>query len=169
MTGTGRGSIPAPFTGYGAVVRPEWIDENGHMNVAYYVVLFDGAIDHLWAAIGLGQPYREHTQHGTFAVESHIVYKAELLLDDEVRISTQILASDSKRIHLAHEMRRVDGLVAARQEVVLLHGNLKTRRVVPFLSKTAGTIAVAAQAHAALPRPDWVGRKLAMPGARPPA
>ncbi len=149
-------------------MRPEWIDENGHMNMAYYVVVFDGAIDHLWAAIGLGQPYRERTQHGTFAVESHIIYKTELLLGDEVQVSTQILAADSKRIHLAHEMRRADGTVAAQQEVMLLHVNLQTRRVVPFLPDAAETVAAAAEAHVALPRPDWVGRRLAMPGACPP-
>ncbi len=169
MTCIERGGIPAPFTGHAAVVRPEWIDENGHMNMAYYFVVFDGAIDRLWAAIGLGQPYRERTQHGTFAAESHILYKAELLLGDEVRVATQIVAADSKRIHLAHEMRRSDGAVAAQQEAMLLHVSLQTRRVVPFLPEVAGLIAAAAEAHAALPRPDWVGRRLAMPAARPPA
>lgn len=164
-----RDGIPAPFTGHAAVVRPEWIDENGHMNMAYYVVVFDGAIDHLWSAIGLGAPYREVTQHGTFAAESHIIYRAELLLGDRVQVSTQILAADSKRIHLAHEMRRADGIVAAQQEVMLLHVSLTSRRVVPFLPEAAGTVAAAARAHAALSRPDWVGRRLAMPGARPPA
>ncbi len=169
MTDVERGGIPAPFTGHSVVVRPEWIDENGHMNMAYYIVVFDGAIDHLWAAIGLGQPYRERTQHGTFAAESHIIYRTELLLGDEMQVSTQILAADSKRIHLAHEMRRADGTVAAQQEVMLLHVSLETRRVVPFLPEAAGPIMAAAQAHAALPRPDWVGRRLAMPVARPPA
>ena len=173
-----RGGIPAPFTGHPAAVRPEWIDENGHMNSAAnpmgfgeacYVVVFDGAIDHLWAAIGLGAPYRERTQHGTFAAESHIIYKSELLLGDEMQVSTQILAADSKRIHLAHEMRRAHGAVAAQQEVMLLHVDLQTRRVVPFLPDAAEMVAAAAEAHAALPRPDWVGRRLAMPGARPPA
>lgn len=56
MTLTGRGGIPAPFTGHTAIVRPELIDENGHMNSAanpmgfgeaYYIVVFDGAIGHL--------------------------------------------------------------------------------------------------------------------------
>ena len=165
----GRGGVSAPFTGPAAAVRPEWIDENGHMNMAYYVVVFDAAIDRLRDAIGLGSPYRQSTLHGTFAVESHLIYKAELLLGDEMQVSTQILAADSKRIHLAHEMRRVDGAVAAQQEVMLLHVNLQTRRVVPFLPGAAETVAAAVQAHAALPSPDWVGRRLAMPGARPPA
>ena len=169
MTSAERCGIPAPFTGHAAVVRPEWIDENGHMNMAYYLVVFDGAIDHLWSAVGLGAAYRQCTQHGTFAAESHIIYRAELLLGDEMHVSTQILAVDSKRIHLAHEMQRPGGEVVAQQEVMLLHVSLASRRVVPFLPDVAETVAAAAHSHAALPHPGWVGRRLAMPGARPPA
>ena len=169
MTQPERGGIPAPFTGHTATVRPEWIDENGHMNMAYYVVVFDGAIDHLWAAIGLGEPYRQRTQHGTFAVEAHISYQAELLLGDCGNVSTQILAADSKRIHLAHEMRNSDtGIIVAQQEVMLLHVSLMTRRVVPFLPEVMETIAAAARSHAGLPRPEWVGRRLTMPKTAPP-
>ncbi len=170
MTQPERGGIRAPFTGYSAIVRPEWIDENGHMNMAYYVVVFDGAIDHLWAAIGLGEPYRRRTHHGTFAVEAHIIYLAELLLGNQVRVATQILDADHKRIHLAHEMCRSDnGTIVAQQEVMLLHVSLETRRVMPFLPEVAGMIAAATQSHAELPRPNWVGRRLAMPTAYSPA
>ncbi len=165
-----RGGIPAPFTGHMATVRPEWIDHNGHMNMAYYVVVFDGAIDHLWSALGLDDLYRQRTQHGTFAAEAHIHYRAELLEGDQAQVATQILGADHKRIHLAHEMRRDDtGLVVAQQEVMLLHVNLATRRVVPFLPEVAAKVMAAASAHAILPRPDWVGRRLTMPGERPPA
>lgn len=165
-----RGGIPAPFTGHTATVLPGWIDENGHMNMAYYVVVFDGAIDHLWAAIGLGEPYRRRTQHGTFAVEAHIIYQAELLLGDRVQVATQILGADSKRIHLAHEMCRLGAdEVVAQQEVMLLHVSLVTRRVVPFLPEITATITTAARSHAGLPRPDWVGRRLAMPKTTLPA
>lgn len=170
MTQPERGGIPAPFTGHAATVRPEWIDENGHMNMAYYVVVFDGAIDHLWAAIGLGEPYRQRTQHGTFAVEAHICYQAELLLGDQVWVATQIVGADSKRIHLAHEMRRSDtGTVVAQQEVMLLHVSLMTRRVVPFLPEVMETIAAAARSHASLAWPEWAGRRLTMPRTAPPA
>ncbi len=160
-----RGGIPAPFTGHAATVRPEWIDHNGHMNMAYYVVIFDGAIDHLWSAIGLDDGYRQRSQHGTFAAEAHILYRAEVLEGDQVRVATQILGADAKRIHLAHEMQRDDtGAVVAQQEVMLLHVDLSTRRVVPFLPEVAVTVAAAAGSHATLTWPDWVGRRLAMPG-----
>ncbi len=157
--------IAAPFVAHTATVRPEWIDDNGHMNLAYYVVVFDHATDALWAAIDLDEPYKLRTGHGTFAVECHILYRSELVLGDTVRVATQILATDSKRIHLLHEMQRTDtGTVVAQQELMLLHVDLRTRRVAPFLADGASRIAEAAAAHAVLPRPDWVGRRVAMPG-----
>ena len=161
---TWGGTIAAPFTVHTATVRPEWIDDNGHMNLAYYVVVFDHATDALWSAIGLDEDYKTRTGHGTFAVECHILYRAELLLGDHVRVATQMLATDPKRIHLLHEMRRIDtGAVVAQQELMLLHVDLATRRVAPFLPESAARVAAAAAAHAGLPRPDWVGRRVAMP------
>jgi len=158
--------LPAPFTGYAAQVRPEWIDENGHMNLAFYVTVFDGATDLLWDAIGLGQSYRQATGNGTFAVETHVLYRAELLLGDEASVSTQILGADAKRLHLTHEMRRGSALIA-QQEIMLLHVSLDTRRVMPFPPDTAARVLAAATTHAALPRPDWAGRRVAMPAAAP--
>lgn len=158
--------LPAPFTGHTARVRPEWIDENGHMNLAFYVVVFDGATDLLWDVIGLGQPYRQATGNGTFAAETHILYRAELLLGDAVSVSTQILGADAKRLHLAHEIRRGPALIA-QQKIMLLHVSLETRRVTPFPPSTLAQVLAATAAHAALPKPDWVGRRIAMPTAAP--
>jgi len=158
--------LPTPFAGHTARMRPEWIDENGHMNLAFYVVVFDGATDLLWDAIGLGQPYRQATGNGTFAAETHILYRAELLLGDEASVSTQILGADAKRLHLAHEMCRGPALIA-QQEIMLLHVSLETRRVTPFPPDTLARVLAAAAAHAALSRPGWVGRRVAMPTAAP--
>ena len=63
-------SFPAPFDHYQGEVLPEWIDANGHMNLAYYVVLFDYATDALFDAIGIGRVYKDATNHGTFVAES---------------------------------------------------------------------------------------------------
>ena len=74
--------IAAPFVTPPYEVRSEWIDDNGHLNLAYYLVLFDWATDALWAAIGLGDGLRA-AGHGTFAAESHILYRAELVAGEE--------------------------------------------------------------------------------------
>jgi acyl-CoA thioester hydrolase len=118
-------NIPAPFERYEGEVLPEWIDANDHMNLAYYTVLFDYATDALFDAIGIGRQYKDSTNKGTFVVETHNSYERELLVGDRVRVRTQILAMDSKRLHLAHEMFMItSGQRAATQELMFLHVEL---------------------------------------------
>ena len=156
-------TFPAPFAEFEGAVRPDWIDSNDHMNLAYYVVLFDQATDAIYEPMGLGRDYRG-TGHGTFAVETHTIYAAELVLGDRVRVSSQILALDNKRLHLAHEMHRLsDGAMASAQELLLLHVDLRVRKVVPWLAQVAPLLREAAGAHADLPVPAWVGRRVELP------
>jgi acyl-CoA thioester hydrolase len=163
----GAVTVPAPFDRYRGKVLPEWIDLNGHMNLAYYTVLFDYATDLLFETIGIGREYKDASGHGTFVVETHNLYERELLVGEQVRVVTQILGADDKRTHLAHEMYSLaDGRRAATQELMFLSIDLGLRRVVPFLAVARNSVAAAAAAHAALPRPDWVGRRIAMPAAR---
>ena len=158
-------SIPAPFDRYRGEVLPQWIDANGHLNLAYYVVLFDYATDALFDALAIGLRYKEATNHGTFAVETHNLYERELLVGERVRIATQILGTDSKRLHFAHEMFSLaSGQRAAAQELMYLHIDLVARRVVSWPAEARERLAEAAAAHSCLPRPDWAGRRIAMPG-----
>ena len=146
------------------VVLPEWIDANDHMNLAYYIMLFDYATDALFDVLGIGRQYKDNTNNGTFVVETHNLYERELLLGDRVRISTQILGMDGKRLHVAHEMFTMPGgQRAATQELMYLHVDLGARRVVPFPDRVGKRVAAAAMAHACLPRPLWTGRRIAMP------
>lgn len=158
-------NIPAPFDRFEGEVRPEWIDYNGHMNLAYYIVLFDQATDLLFDGIGLGLDYRRDTGKGTFVVETHTVYENELLVGARIRVATQILGSDDKRLHLGHEMFAIDSdRRAAMQELMFLHVDLVARRVCPFLPELRETVVAWTAAHATLPRPAWSGRRIAMPG-----
>jgi acyl-CoA thioester hydrolase len=154
-------TVPAPFACYGGEVLPEWIDLNGHMNLAYYTVLFDYATDLLFDTIGVGREYKDATGHGTFVVETHNRFERELLVGERVRVASQILGIDQKRIHLAHEMfRRADDARAATQELMFLSIDLTRRRVVPFLPEARARLFAAAAAHSRLPRPDWAGRRI---------
>src|SRR5882724_6979350 len=157
--------IPAPFDLYEGEVLPEWIDANDHMNLAYYIVLFDYATDALFDAIDIGRRYKDATHNGTFAVETHNLYERELLVGERVRVRTQILGVDNKRLHLSHEMITAGGgRRAAMQELMYLHVDLAARRVAPFPDGVRERVIAAAAAHARLPRPDWAGRRIAMPG-----
>src|SRR5882762_6290324 len=147
-------TIPAPYQRFEGEVLPEWIDWNGHMNLAYYVVLFDRATDLLFDELGLGLDYRRNEEKGTFVVETHNLYERELLVGERVRIATQILGSDDKRLHLGHEMFRVkDGERSATQELMFLHIDLAARRVSPFPPELKDRVAAWTAAHAGLPRP----------------
>lgn len=152
--------FPAPYAEFEGEVLPAWIDSNDHMNLAYYVVLFDQATDAIYEKMGLGRDYRP-SGHGTFAVETHTLYAAELLLGDRVRVSSQIVALDDKRLHLAHEMYRLsDQALASAQELLLLHIDLGIRKVVPWLPQVVPLLREAASSHAALPVPAWIGRRV---------
>jgi acyl-CoA thioester hydrolase len=156
-------AIEAPFARYQGVVRPEWIDGNGHMNLAWYIALFDWATDAVFEAAGFGEAYRLASNCGPFAAESHVLYERELLAGECVRVSTLLLASDAKRLHLAHEMvRAADGQRAATQELLYLHVDLAVRRVVPFPPDLQARLAAAVAAHAAVAAPEWVGRRVGM-------
>lgn len=155
--------FPTPFDRYEGEVLPAWIDSNDHMNLAYYVLMFDYATDAIYEAFGIDRSYKPKTNCGTFAAETHVLYMQELLEGERVRVASQVLAADAKRLHLAHEMIRIsDGERVAAQELMYLHVDLGLRRVVPWPDWLRARIEEAADAHAALPRPDWVGRRIAM-------
>src|SRR5665213_3033744 len=92
---------------YEAVVRPEWIDSNGHMNLAYYVVVCDLATDRLYDALGIGNAYREATGNSCFTAETHTLYEREVVVGEKLRVGTHLLGADVKRLHYFHEMFHV--------------------------------------------------------------
>ncbi len=115
---------------YEGVILDEWIDVNDHMNVAYYVLAFDLAIDGIWQRFGITPDYIRDRRLSTFAVESHIEYLRELRAAEPIVITTQLLAFDEKRIHQFLRMYHAEaGYLAATSEWMNLHVDLSTRRV----------------------------------------
>lgn len=114
-------------------VKPEWIDTNGHMNVAYYVLAFDSGVDLLWARAGIDDKYIKTRKCSTFAVEAHITYQQELCVGEPYRVTAQILALDSKRLHQFQRLYNAkSGALSATAEWLNLHVNLESRRVCPW-------------------------------------
>ena len=147
-----------------ATVLPEWIDYNGHMNLAYYVVVFDQATDVLYDRLGIWLPYREATGNSCFTVETHTIYEQEVNVGDRLRVHTRLLGADAKRLHYFHEMFHIEGgYRAAVQELMALHVDLSTRRTAPFPPDRAAAIQAALASSAALPMPKEAGQRIAMP------
>lgn len=112
------------------VVKPEWIDVNGHMNVAYYVLAFDLGVDALWEGFGITTEYVESACGSTFAVECHVTYQQELMEGDPYIVTAQLLAYDDKRIHQLQRLYHAEKhFLAATSEWMNLHVDLETRRV----------------------------------------
>lgn len=142
-------------------VRPEWIDYNGHMNVAYYLLTFDHATDTVLDHFGIGRAYVEAAGRSLFVVEAHLSYAREVTEGDGLRFDSRILGADAKRLHLFHEMRHAeDGFLAATAEFMLVHVDMGLRRGTPFPPDVAARLAESASRHATLPPPPRSGRAI---------
>ena len=140
-------------------VRDEWCDYNDHLNVAYYVLIFDHATDAFYDSIGLDAAYRAANGYSTFAVEMHTNYIAEVRNGAEVFCTTQLLDFDDKRIHYFHRMYHAEtGTLAATNECMGVHVDMRVRRVAPMTAALHDTLAALMDRHRPLPRPDQAGR-----------
>jgi acyl-CoA thioester hydrolase len=153
----------APFVSSTMRVEPQWIDYNGHLNMAYYNVLFDRAVDEAFALVGLGPDYVAERKASFFAAECHMLYKRELPEGSKVRVTLQLVAFDDKRLHYVMEMREAtEGWIAASAEHLALHVGLASRKVTPFPPDIMANLAVMKTAHARLSRPPVIGRVISM-------
>lgn len=155
---------PAPFLSSVMAVEPAWIDYNGHLNMAYYNVLFDRAIDELWLLLGIGPGYRTARNNSTFTAECHVRYVREINLEDPVRVSVLVVGSDAKRIHTFQELRHAtEGWLSATSENMSLHMDMAARKVAPFPTDIGERLVALTQAHAGVTRPEGIGRAIGMP------
>jgi acyl-CoA thioester hydrolase len=155
----------APFVSSVMRVEPAWIDYNGHLNMAYYNVLFDRCVDEAYELLGCGLAYLHETRHSTFTAEVHIRYLRELHVNDPVRVSFQLLDYDAKRIHYFEELRHAEeGWLSATSENMTLHVDMTAKKTAPFPDFITAQLARMKAAHARLPVPEGAGRRIAMPG-----
>jgi len=158
----------APFVSSVMRIEPSWIDYNGHLNMAYYHVLFDKAVDEAFALVGVGPTYVERRRHSFFTAEVHARYLRELRAADPVRVTLQLLDCDAKRLHFFEQLfHATDGWVSATSEQLALHVDMEAKKVAPFPDDVAGWLAAMKASHAALPRPAAAGRRIAMPASAP--
>jgi len=144
-------------------VLENWIDYNGHMNVAYYVMAFDHGVDQFMQQIGITPQYLEREKSSTFTLEMHINYLRELRLGDPIRLTCQLLNVDSKRVHYFLRMFHAgEGYLAATSEQMMIHVDLESRRSSPFLPAISETLSHMMAAHRPLPCPDQAGRVMSI-------
>src|SRR5207253_4742235 len=132
----------APFVSSVMRVEPAWIDYNGHLNMAYYNVLFDRAVDEVFALVGCGAEYVKARARSCFTAEVHVRYLRELTADDPVRVTFQLLGYDAKRMHFFEQLFHAsEGWVSATSENMALHVDLAAKKTASFPPQIAACLA----------------------------
>ena len=168
MDDLNRSKIPAPFETERVVVKPEWVDYNGHMNVAYYPVAFDNAFDEVYDFLGVGNEGIKRTGISTFVAETHFTYQQELRTGQRLRITTQLLDFDAKRLQVFQAMYHAgEGFLAATGEWLILCVDLRQRKVIAMPDEFRDLVTRVHASHAGLPRPPEVGRSVSLTARRP--
>jgi acyl-CoA thioester hydrolase len=144
-------------------VQAGWVDYNDHLNDAYYVVVFSNATTTLMDHIGLGEAERRRTGHSLFTLEMHVNYLKEVKGGTEVRIATQVLGHDQKRLHVFHVMFEAGSTEpTATNEQMLVNIDMKGPRSAPFLPDVLAKIEAIARMQEGLPRPANAGRSISL-------
>ena len=141
-------------------VEPQWIDHNGHLNMAYYNVLFDRGADELFAEFGFGPGYIKRTDHTTFSAEFHVCYLREIHEGDHVYVTSRLLDFDEKRFHYFQELHHADGWLSATGEGLGLHIDMSGPRVAPMPPETYAVLKALKKEHSKFPYPERAGRKI---------
>lgn len=140
-------------------VEKQWVDLNGHMNMAYYHLVFDESLDVAFSELGIGWDYTQKGEGSCFTAEVHVCYLDEVKEGDPLRVTYQLLDADEKRIHVFGHMYHAEkGYLAATSEQMCIHVDMKSRRASPFPPEQQARIAAMMKAHKDMPRPAQAGR-----------
>ena len=131
---TNKETLSSPYRTKNQTVLSDWIDYNGHMNVAYYTLAFDKALDCFFEdVLNIGPSFVEKNKEGPFALKASYNYFSELLEGENFFVDISILDFDPKRVHVFGEMKKQKSLeLSAIFETVLMNMDLSARKVKPY-------------------------------------
>jgi acyl-CoA thioester hydrolase len=160
-------AIAAPFVSTRLQVLPQWIDGNGHMNVAFYLHAFDLAFDEVFEQLALGEEMMTSAATSTFAAEMHMTFQGEVFEGDRLRITAQLVAMDAKKFHWFQAMYHAEkGYLAATCEWMILFIDMTQRRVTEIPAAPRQRLEQVLAAHAVLPQPPEIGRHISLQNKR---
>jgi carnitine 3-dehydrogenase len=142
-------------------ISPAWIDYNGHATESAYLRMASDATDALLAGIGVDASDAA-SGSSYYTVETHLRHLNEAHVEERVRVVTQLLGVDEKRLHLFHRVMRGDELLATAEQM-LLHVDTGKGRVSPAPPDVLARVQALAEVHASLPAPDGAGRRIQRP------
>ena len=156
--------LSSPYKTRNQKVLPEWIDYNGHMNVAYYTLAFDKALDFFFEdVLGIGPSFVEKNKEGPFALKASYNYFSELLEEEIFFVDISILDFDSKRVHLFGEMRKDKSLeLSAVFETVLMNMDLSARTVKQYPDRVLKLFSIFKSSLVVEDIPIEIGKKITL-------
>ena len=111
----------------------EWTDYNNHMNLSYYILVFDMGAEIILSKFKMGEHSAKTTKKSTMVVETHTTYNQEVKEGDEVDVSLTYFNHDKKRLHYKLEMyNKAKNVLSATTEVLALYIDLNKRKVADF-------------------------------------
>lgn len=119
------------MTTFRGVVYSSYLDHMGHMNVQYYVHLFDQATWILFDQAGLSRSYFSETGRGMAAMEQHITYRREVFAGTVITITTRVLTVADKTVRFLHTMHDPQGIVST-SEILAAHFDRTAHKAAPF-------------------------------------
>jgi acyl-CoA thioester hydrolase len=157
-------TMPSPWIGALQKVEDQWTDYNGHMNMAYYAVLFDHSAEEMFETFGLGPDYVSKTNCSFFTLETHTTYINEIHAGETVRIENQIIDCDHKRVHYVQQMFHAkENWLSCVLEVMVSHIDLTAKKTSVFPAEIQKQIDTLHESHKALSLPKQVGHKIGIP------
>ena len=152
--------ISAPLDVYRCEVIQDWVDYNNHMTEAAYLTVFGWASDVLFQFIGVDDAYRA-AGSSFYTVETHIIYEREAALNDSLKVSTQILDFDAKRLHFNHQMFDLNtGQRLSTCEQMLVHVNSLAAKASEIKPPVVLALSAILSGHRVLTTPPEVGRTM---------
>ncbi|RQR65100.1 thioesterase [Burkholderia sp. Bp9126] len=157
-----------PLTIYRDVVRPEWVDYNGHLRDAFYLLIFSFATDALLDRIGLDDAARRERGRSVYTLEAHVNYLHEINEGTRVRVDARVLAHDAKRLHLYLELFADghDDAVSASEQMLLHVDTRDGPKAAPFDADVAERVAALHALQRDTAPPAYAGRVIALPPRR---
>ncbi|HEU5141417.1 MAG TPA: thioesterase family protein [Bacillales bacterium] len=140
------------------LVRPDWVDYNGHMNDAAYANVFSLAVDRLMEELGITAAFRDEHQYSIYTLETHLCYLAEAHEGQELHVTVQLLDHDQKRLHVFFVMLDNNGNRLATSEQMLMGMNMEEERPAPFPTQIENSVRDLANSQKDKPIPDEAGR-----------
>ena len=156
-------STDTPYNEFSTVIKPDWIDYNGHLNVAFYHYIFDLSARPFFQWMGMTKDLRKEYNFSTFALETHLNYMSEVKVDATVRVESRLLDVNEKRFHFYQEMFKTESdTLAASHESVGTIVNMASRKSTAMPAQLLEKLLQIKSAHEQLQRPWQIGHTMAV-------